>query len=377
MRYYINKAKVLCVCLVAVLILVCSCAIVPTEITDTPKERCEESIGTTDEPIEETVPKSDTATQDAVTSEIEPPETVPMVVTEAETADISDETESIPAAVEQTPEATTPTETEPPEPPTMPDDLHTNITDPRAAFILMEIYEAISASTNAGVYFTDVDEEYWFGIGEENKYHTASTVKPVYCQYLLSAGVDLETEITLQQVSRTSSTGKLNWDDIGTTFTVGELIEYSIRYSDNQAHRLLYETFGIEGYNKYVANFGSGGLPMDEEYEWSRVTPKKLSRVMLEIHRYSAENSILIDHLKNTAFNSQIPAGTKYETAHKYGSNCGTDGYHDTAIVYAPERAYVLTIMTHIDTAQTEDEDAVFRRVAELCDALHEILFLN
>lgn len=187
----------------------------------------------------------------------------------------------------------------------------------------------------------------------------------------------MEAEVTLQQVSRTSSTGKLSWESIGTTFTVDELIGYSIRSSDNQAYRLLYETFGIEGYNKYVDNLGSGGLSMDEKLEWSSVTPKKLSRVMLEIYRYSEENSILIDHLKNTTFNRQITAGTKYETAHKYGSNGGSDGYHDTAIVYADERAYVLTIMTHIDIAQTEDENAVFRRTAELCDELHAALFID
>ena len=259
--------------------------------------------------------------------------------------------------------------------PVLSSEIHTNITDPATLTVLCEIYDVVTATGDVSVYFTDVEEEYWFGIGEENRYHTASTVKPVYAQYLISSGVDMETEITLQNVSRTSSTGKLTWKAIGNSFTVGELIEYSIRYSDNQAHRLLYETFGIEGYNRYVMIFGSGGLPMDEEWEWSRVTPKKLSRVMLEIYRYSETDNTLLEHLKNTDYNKQIPAGTKYETAHKYGSNGGTDGYHDTAIVYAPGRAYVLTVMTNIDTAQTEDEDAVFRKVAELCDELHAVLF--
>ena len=259
--------------------------------------------------------------------------------------------------------------------PVLSSEVHTNITDPAAMTVLCEIYDAVTAAGDVSVYFTDVEEEFWFGIGEENRYHTASTIKPVYCQYLLHAGIDPESEITLQQVSRTSSTDKLNWDDIGTTFTVGELIEYSIRNSDNQAHRLLYETFGIEGYNRYVSSFGSGGLQLDEEWEWSRATPKKMSRMMLEILRYGEEKTILLDHMKNTTYNGQIPAGTEYETAHKYGQNSGTDGYHDTAIVYAPERAYVLTIMTTIDAAKTGDANAVFRTVAGLCDQMHSILF--
>lgn len=286
--------------------------------------------------------------------------------------------ESSTTAAESTEAVTSDTEQPdslPPEPPVLPEILHTNIDDPAALQILSKICDAVSSAGDVSVYFTDVEEEYRFGIGEKTKYHTASTVKAVYCQYLLAAGTDLDKEITLTQVSRTSSSGKLNWNDIGSVFTVGELMEYSIRYSDNQAHRLLYETFGIAGYNRYVAGFGSGGLPMDDIWEWSMVTPEKLSRVMLEIYRYGRTDSFLTDLLKSTDHNSQIPAGTKYETAHKYGTNGGTDGYHDTAIVYAPGRPYVLTVMTNIDTDHTEDPDAVFRRTAELCDQLHTVLF--
>ncbi len=344
-------------------LLLCSCTSVPEATTDLPQKRCNETIGADSSSMIDIVSDDDSDSWDTTIPEPIPPETEP--ITEPEPTTQVAPTETIPQ----------PIEAEPPPPPTLPNDLHTNITDPEAAFILMEIYEAISSATDASVYFTDVEEEYRFGIGEETWYHTASTIKAVYCQYLLSYGIDPMTEVTLEQVNRTSSTGKLDWDDIGSTFTVGELIEYSIRYSDNQAHRLLYETFGFEDYNKYVATLGSGGLQMNEEWEWSRGTPKKLSRAMLDIYRRGEQDSILIDHLKNTTFKGQISAGTKYETAHKYGSNGGADGYHDMAIVYAPERAYVLTIMTHIDTAQTDDEDAVFRRVAELCDELHSILF--
>ena len=38
-------------------------------------------------------------------------------------------------------------------------------------------------------------------------------------------------------------------------------------------------------------------------------------------------------------------------------------------------KTYMLKIMTNIDTAQTEDKGVVFRKVAELCDVLHTLLF--
>ncbi|MBE6612379.1 MAG: serine hydrolase [Ruminococcaceae bacterium] len=277
---------------------------------------------------------------------------------------------------EPPPETTAPPP--PPElpPPVIPDEVHTNIDAETAIPVFIKLRDT-AASVGASVYFTDVEREYYFGIDEETWYHTASTIKAVYCHYLLSSGVDLEAEVTFTNANRTSVTGKLSANDVGKSFTVGELMELALRYSDNQAHRLLYETFGIEGYNRYVSGLGAGGLQMSEEWEWSRVSAKKLSRAMLDIYRYGKTDDFVIEHLKNASYNGQIPAGTAYETAHKYGANGGGDGYHDTAIVYAPGRAYILTILTGIDPAKTADEDAIFREIAGLCDELHAILFAD
>jgi len=360
-------------CVILLLLLLCSCETqtdLKLDSIDLPETNnvTANTPVTVDVPETETKPPETTQT-DAVYTESDTQETETAIQTE----EISPETE--PKAPETDPDE--PEIAEPKEPPVLPNELHTNIPHSEAAFILAEIYDAVSAHDNVSVYFMDVEGEYWFGIDEETRYHTASTIKPIYSQYLLSSGVDMDMEIKLQNVSRTSSSGKLTCEAVGSTFTVGELIEYSIRYSDNQAHRLLYETFGIEGYNRYVSALGTGGLQLDEEWEWSRATPKKMSLAMLDIYRYSASDDTIIAHLKNTDYNQQISAGTKYETAHKYGSNGGTDGYHDTAIVYAPERPYILTILTGIDKSATDNENAIFRHVAALCDKLHSILFMS
>jgi len=281
--------------------------------------------------------------------------------------------ETEPIMKDTEPVETVPEVTQPIEVPTIPK-VHTNITHREASHIIDEIYAIVSEYEKVSVYFMDVQQEYWFGIGEEMRYHTASTIKAVYCQYLVSSGIDMNMEIYLQSVSRTSASGKLTQEAVGSTFTVGELIEYSIRYSDNQAYRLLYETFGVKGYNLYASVLGSGGLLLDEEVEWTVVTAEKLSYAMLDIYRYSETNDILTEHLQNTDYNEQISAGTEYRCAHKYGSNGGANGYHDTAIVYAPERPYILTILTEIDINGTDDKNVVFRRISELCDKLNSIL---
>jgi len=275
------------------------------------------------------------------------------------------------------------TQTEPPkiepEPiiiPEIPDALHTNIDIPDAKSILYEIYCTASAKENVSVYYADVNREFYFGINEDQKYHSASTIKAVYAQYIISSGIDLSNEIVFTEQNRTSSSGKLNYSAIGKSFTVEELLRYTIRDSDNQAYRLLYDTFGTSEYNNYVASIGVRKLTLGNEYEWRTCSPKDLSYAMIEIYFTGEENSILIDHLKNTTYNQQIAAGTPNETAHKYGYNGKDTGYHDTAIVYAQNRPYVLTVMTLLDPADPET-DLIFQKLTELCDKLNELLYCD
>lgn len=316
-------------------------------------------------------------TSSPVTADTSEPETDSPVQTEEESMPMPAETEPIPPP-ETIPPETAPAETLPAPPviPLMPEELHTNITDPGCAEILLELWELFEPYPDASLYFADETEEFHAGIRENLKYHSASTIKAPYCQHLLASETDLSIKVPFTASTRTSASGFLTPDRIGTSFTVNELIEYTIRHSDNQAYRLLLDTFGAEDYGRYTESIGVPGLALTDG-EWASVTPKELSAAMLEICRTGKNNPALIDHMKNTTFNSQIAAGTGYETAHKYGYNGGDDGYHDTAIVYAPGRAYVLTIMTHLEFSPGNDPNALFREAAALADRLHERLFAS
>lgn len=257
----------------------------------------------------------------------------------------------------------------------LPQGMSGNITDPDALALLQEIAAVMAAFPDASVYFTDVEETFWFGIRQDLSYHSASTIKVAYCQYLLAKGKPLTEPIRFTASTRTSSSGKLGKDAVGQTFTLSELIAYTIRDSDNQAYRLLYDTYGIEEYNRYVASLGVEGLSLTVRNEWTHVTTRELSLAMLAVYRTGEADPFLVDHLRNARFGAQIAAGTIHETAHKYGYNGGTAGYHDTAIVYASPCPYVLTVMTHIDIDAVEDENALFRDLAGLCDRLQAVLF--
>jgi hypothetical protein len=362
-----NHVRIRWLCLLLGVVLLGACHAdshngIPTEVTESLSHIVTDTVT-------ETV--ADTATDTTALTETDepPPSDPPTFPVPSET--IPPETTASDTAASTVPP---PTDTLPPPAP-LPQGMSGNITAPDALALLQEIAAVMAAFPDASVYFTDVEETYWFGIGQDVSYHSASTVKAAYCQYLLATGKPLTEPIQFTASTRTSSSGKLGKDAVGQTFTLSELIAYTIRDSDNQAYRLLYDTYGVKEYNRYVTSLGAKGLSLTTRNEWINVTARELSLAMLAIYRTGEEDPFLVNHLKKARFGAQIAAGTLYEVAHKYGYNGGTGGYHDTAIVYAPQCPYVLTIMTHIDIDAVEDENALFRGLTGLCDRLQTILF--
>ncbi|MCQ2424253.1 MAG: class A beta-lactamase-related serine hydrolase [Clostridia bacterium] len=263
---------------------------------------------------------------------------------------------------------------EPVEPPELPEVLTTNITGADAAAILAHIAEAVSAETSAAVYFTDVSGRFYFGIGEEKKYHSASTIKAPYCLWLTESGQNMAREVVFSKSTRTSSSSAMTKEHVGETFTVAELVGYTLRYSDNQAYELLWKTFGSEDYDCWVKERGWPSLRLGTGDEWASLTAKDLSLAMVHLWKVSGADGVLTEHLLHTSFTGQIPRGTHYPAAHKYGYNGGTAGYHDTAIVLYPGEPYVLTILSRIDGGAPGAND-LFRTVASLSDELIAVLY--
>ena len=259
-------------------------------------------------------------------------------------------------------------------PPKLPAGMTTNITDASAAAVLARIAEAMSSYENAAIYFTDVSGRYAFGIREEKKFHSASTIKAPYCLWLVESGQDMAREIVFSASTRTSASGALTKAHVGETFTVAELVGYTLRYSDNQAYELLWKTFGAADYDRYVKERGWSSLRLGTGDEWASLTARDLSLAMVHLWEVSGADGVLTEHLTHTSFAGQIPRGTHYPAAHKYGYNGGTAGYHDTAIVFYPGKPYVLTILTRIDGGAPGAND-LFRTVASLSDELIAALY--
>lgn len=257
---------------------------------------------------------------------------------------------------------------------TIANNIHTNMNAEAAKEFLEKIEKAAADGKSVSIYYRDTETGYYFYRNIDKRYPSASVIKAFYCQYLVATGVDLQQKIQLTEASKISSSKKLRKEHIGSWYTVEELIQYSIRNSDNMAYYLLFLTFGRSGFNDYIRSLGLEE-PLLYSIEYTTIGAEPAAKCMMEIYRYAQEtgNTFLIDHLKNTTHRRQIDAGTDAEIAHKYGFQDGKNlGYHDAAIVYA-EEPYILTICSRENGYESGCND-VFIEVARLVEEMHGLM---
>lgn len=249
-----------------------------------------------------------------------------------------------------------------------------SVPDDPALFPILEEIQTLAVEYELSVAYLSGDGAYRYSVDGDRLRSSASTIKAMYCQYLLASGVDWGEPILFDRTEAlTSSSGALTEDKLGSTFTVGELIGYAIRYSDNMAYRLLFDTYGAASYNAWVQELGVPGLQITSASGYANVRADDLARGMLEILRYSQTDDKLVELLRAARRKALIAAGTQYAVASKYGYQTDTTEYHEAAIVFAPA-PYVLTVMSQVETAP-EDMALPFAGIAKLVEQLNALLF--
>jgi len=154
----------------------------------------------------------------------------------------------------------------------------------------------------------------------------------------------------------------------GVTLTWRELIEYTLRYSDNIAFKEIRELWG---YNLFYNTVGELGLKGSSS-GFMQLTAEDCVVFLKALYRYFDTES---DYAKMMRENMVISAHTViipccYPTgtvAHKYGWDI--DAYHDMAIVF-DEHPYVLVIMSDLDSGG-EVVDSYLRRLVDLTKRIH------
>jgi beta-lactamase class A len=215
----------------------------------------------------------------------------------------------------------------------------------------------------AGMYFRDLGSGYGFGVDEHEVFIPASLLKmPTMMAWYKLAETDpsiLEKKITYMEGSvdyNQFETIKPEREiQIGQTYTVNELIEMSIVYSDNNANYLLVTNIGQD---EYLRTFREIGIAFPDTPDQEVMTPKAYTSVYRILYNSSYINKDYsqraLDLLLKSAFKDGLAAGLNgnIKLASKFGERVipqpggkSLSYFHDCGIIYT-KHPYVLCVMS-------------------------------
>lgn len=227
--------------------------------------------------------------------------------------------------------------------------------------------------TDISLYFRDLNNGPWFGIGEDASFAPASLLKvPLAIAYYKHA----ESNPGFIQKTVTYKGPDPSWPNVqqtilpkqtltvGQTYSMEELVKRMLAYSDNQSYYLLFTNIQMDDLVKVYDDFGLN-INGSSETDGSIVTVKNYSSFFRMLFNASylnqADSEKVLSFLAETDFQDGLVGGVPEQTAvaHKFGErelgDSQLDQIHDCGIVYYPQHPYLLCVMTKGTNIQDEE----------------------
>lgn len=218
--------------------------------------------------------------------------------------------------------------------------------------------------TAAAVYYRDLNNGPWFSINGSALFTPASLIKvPIMMVYYKKAENEpgiLETLLEVkEEMPNISQDDEFKPDRqlvVGNKYTIDELINHMIIYSDNTAYKVLKDNLTISEFNEVFSDLGIDIVPIvgnPNEKVLSLVEYSSLFRVLYNssyLSRQYSERALKL--LSEVVYDGGIVGGVPNEVvvSHKFGErsneNTNEKQLHDCGIVYSERNPYLLCIMT-------------------------------
>jgi beta-lactamase class A len=213
--------------------------------------------------------------------------------------------------------------------------------------------------TQGAVYYRDLNNGPWFGINEDTLYYPASLLKVPLAMAFYSR--DQENPGFLQESAVFESTGQdfeaaqafgspKRLED-GKEYSIEELVMSMLQDSSNEAALILAQIAGEENVLDVYEDIGIPAPQFGKDYQISVHTFGSFFRILFNatyLDRIHSEK--MLEVMTHSGFTQGIAAGLPSEitVAHKFGTRevGGVRQLHDCGIVYAPEKPYILCVMT-------------------------------
>ncbi len=225
---------------------------------------------------------------------------------------------------------------------------------------LLEQEKRTGMVSEASIYFRDLNNGPWLGINEDLKFSPASLLKvPLAMAYFHTAenAPDLlsrEIEFTGPRGITVAHYPPREPLELERIYTVRSLLSRMLEDSDNDATAILGQYLPIEQTNEVYKDLGVQTVSNYDTYVIDVRTYASFLRILFNASYLSqGDSEEVLDMLTRSRFTAGLKAGvpSDIKIAHKFGERT-LDGakevnqLHDCGIVYAPQRPYVLCVMT-------------------------------
>ncbi|MEK7100775.1 MAG: serine hydrolase [Patescibacteria group bacterium] len=215
--------------------------------------------------------------------------------------------------------------------------------------------------TEVAVYYRDLNNGPSFGINQDKEFFPASLLKtPLMMAFLKHAETRpgfLTQRVTYQRSEAPESAHQTIRPDValvsGEEYTVEQLLEHLIKYSDNDALTALYPLLPEKEYVSLFDRLGVKGVNLsDAQTTLTVVEYSTFFRVLYNASFLSQEMSEkALELLVGATYDGGLSGGVprSVPVAHKFGERDLGDGFyqlHDCGIVYEPQKQYLLCVMT-------------------------------
>lgn len=245
---------------------------------------------------------------------------------------------------------------------------------------IVDGYKSQNDLNNISVYFRNLENGTWLGVNENDQYDPGSLFKvPIMIHYLKQA--DGDPSILQKKLKFDNPANQSAPQDIppaqkivfGQEYTISELINYMIVYSDNSAANLLAEHIYVNRVDPYTQIMADLGLSGSANHI-SAKTYSLFFRIIYNATYLSPDSSEkAMEILSKTDFNKGLVAGVPLGTtvAHKFGEYGKYDlqgslveELHDCGVVYAPKHTYALCVMTKGNDVSNQEN--IIKEISQL-----------
>lgn len=183
----------------------------------------------------------------------------------------------------------------------------------------------------------------------DQKYSCASTIKAPYSMYVYSLAankqISLNDTIKYQSYHYFGGSGVLKYNNIGTSYTIRDLVRYSMIDSDNIAHTMLYDRFG-NGVDELFAASGSS-LSMRSS-EWPQISARDVAiwwNEILEFRDTGAIGKEFFDIALSVRSPILVEALGTRDQAFAHKSGWVRNVAHEAGIIMSDD-PYILVVLT-------------------------------